>query len=117
MSHEYRHDIAIDRDLCIKCGACARSCGTGFLRKSFAPWGGHLLRLWRRNADLLHQHIAGKACFKRKPPDVVFQLHRLLDIAQECCAGLGIFRAALLGAHVVLLLLAEHAVLHSRDGL
>lgn len=29
---DYRHDIHIDRELCIRCGACARSCATGLLR-------------------------------------------------------------------------------------
>lgn len=32
MSIDYRHDIQIDRSLCIKCGACARGCATGLLR-------------------------------------------------------------------------------------
>lgn len=32
MSIDYRHDIRIDRDLCIQCGACVRSCATGLLR-------------------------------------------------------------------------------------
>ena len=77
----------------------------------------HLFRGGRPNADLFQQHFPVKAGLHGQPPDIVFQLHGLPDLAEEPCAGFGVLGAAFLGGHIVLLFFPKHTVVHAGDGL